>query len=111
MSTGDKLFVPSGGAVSWRAKGGVREDDEAIAVRFCYVDASNFNSVKRELPLYAAVEVRLTLRLETFQFNTLTTNKSNAMMSRGFPCFWGFVCEGGSGHLGDVFDETTASLC
>lgn len=60
MSTGDKLFVPSGGAVSWRAKGGGTEDDEAIAVRFCYVDASNFNSVKSQLPLYAAVEVRCT---------------------------------------------------
>lgn len=63
MSTGDKLFVPSGGALSWRAKGGGREDDEAIAVRFCYVDASNFNSAKSQLPLYAAVEVRSALRL------------------------------------------------
>lgn len=57
MSPGDKLFVPSGGAVSWRAKGGGTEEDEAIAVRYCYVDASNFNSVKSQLPLYAAVEV------------------------------------------------------
>lgn len=60
MSAGDNLFVPSGGAVSWRAKaGGGAEDEEALAVRFCYVDASNFNSVKSQLPLYAAVEVRL----------------------------------------------------
>lgn len=60
MSAGDNLFVPSGGAVSWRAKaGGGVGDDEALAVRFCYVDASNFNSVKSQLPLYAAVEVRL----------------------------------------------------
>ena len=64
ISTGDKLFVPSGGAVSWRAKGGGRADGEAIALRFCYVDASNFNSVKSNLPLYAAVEVRCTLTLD-----------------------------------------------
>lgn len=57
MSAGDVLFVPSGGAVSWRAKGDDAKNDEAIALRFCYVDASNFNSVKSQLPLYAAVEV------------------------------------------------------
>lgn len=60
MSPGDTLFVPSGGAVSWRAKGEGKEEDEAVALRFCYVDASNFNSVKSQLPLYAAVEVRCT---------------------------------------------------
>lgn len=47
------LFVPSGGAVAWRAKGA---EDEAVVARFCYVDASNFNDVKAQLPLYAAVE-------------------------------------------------------
>lgn len=63
MSPGDTLFVPSGGAVSWRAKGGgTEEDDEAVALRFCYVDASNFNSVKSQLPLYAAVEVTFYVR-------------------------------------------------
>lgn len=54
LSVGDVLFVPSGAAVAWRAKG---EEDEAMAVRFCYVDASNFDSVKTQLPIYAAVEV------------------------------------------------------
>ncbi len=59
ISTGDKLFVPSGGGVSWRAKGDETSDEEAVAIRFCYVDASNFNSVKSQLPLYAAVEVTM----------------------------------------------------
>lgn len=54
LSAGDVLFVPSGAAVAWRAKG---VEDEAMAVRFCYVDASNFDSVKAQLPIYAAVEV------------------------------------------------------
>ena len=54
MFVGDALFVPSGAAVTWRAKG---VEDEAMAVRFCYVDASNFDSVKTQLPIYAAVEV------------------------------------------------------
>ena len=56
------LFVPSGGAISWRAKGA---EDEAVAVRFCYVDASNFDSVKARLPLYAAVEVNRLFYLST----------------------------------------------
>lgn len=60
MSAGDSLFVPSGGAVSWRAKEDGEGEDEAVAVRFCYVDASNFNSVKSQLRLYAAVEVGYT---------------------------------------------------
>lgn len=55
MFVGDALFVPSGAAVTWRAKG---LEDEAMAVRFCYVDASNFDSVKTQLPTYAAVEVK-----------------------------------------------------
>ena len=59
MATGDMLFVPSGGGVSWRAKGDEANDDEVVAIRFCYVDASNFNSVKGQLPQYAAVEVRI----------------------------------------------------
>ena len=80
MSTGDQLFVPSGGAVSWRVKGDGREDDEAVAVRFCYVDASNFNSVKSNLPLYAAVEVRRSLRLDTRQSNAIQENGSNARL-------------------------------
>lgn len=54
MSAGDMLFVPSGGAVSWRANGVA---DDAVALRLCYVDASNFDAVKTRLPLYAAVEV------------------------------------------------------
>lgn len=58
MAAGELLFVPSGGAVSWRAKREVRED-EAVVLRFCYVDASNFDFVKTQLPLYAAVEVRI----------------------------------------------------
>lgn len=63
VSTGDLLFVPSGGGVSWRAKGA---EDEAVTVRFCYVDASNFDSVKSQLSLYAAVEVRLLRNLLTW---------------------------------------------
>lgn len=54
LSVGDVLFVPSGAAVAWRAKG---MEDEAMVARFCYVDASNFDSVKTQLPIYAAVEV------------------------------------------------------
>lgn len=56
LSVGDALFVPSGAAVAWRAKGA--EEEEAMAARFCYVDASNFASVKTQLPIYAAVEVK-----------------------------------------------------
>lgn len=64
MAAGGLLFVPSGSAVSWRANGYEHDrssdgggDDETIALRFCYVDASNFDSIKTQLPLYAAVEV------------------------------------------------------
>lgn len=57
VAAGELLFVPSGGAVSWRAKKEAKED-EAIALRFCYVDASNFDFVKTQLSLYAAVQVR-----------------------------------------------------
>lgn len=67
MSPGDNLFVPSGGAVSWRAKAGGTEENEAVAVRYCYVDASNFNSVKNQLPLYAAVEVRCSQHVSVYR--------------------------------------------
>lgn len=87
MSAGDKLFVPSGGAVSWRATGGGKEKEEAIAVRFCYVDASNFNSVKSHLPLYAAVEVRRLLRLDQRQSNaTQNKQQQRTNMTRIFVC-------------------------
>eukprot|EP00752_Nemacystus_decipiens_P004507 g4115.t1 len=87
MSTGDKLFVPSGGAVSWRAKGGGREDDEAIAVRFCYVDASNFNLVKDHLPLYAAVEAGASGLLQAFRspvFDTSMSRNPSAVLAADF---------------------------
>lgn len=58
VAAGELLFVPSGGAASWRTRKGAVED-EAIALQFCYVDASNFDFVKTQLPLYAAVEVCL----------------------------------------------------
>ncbi|CAB1115287.1 unnamed protein product [Ectocarpus sp. CCAP 1310/34] len=77
VSAGDNLFVPSGGAVSWRAKaGGVTEDEEAIAVRFCYVDASNFNSVKSQLPLYGAVETGANGLLQAFRSPVFDTSMS-----------------------------------
>lgn len=76
MTAGELLFVPSGGAVSWRAKGA---EDEGVALRFCYVDASNFDSVKTQLPLYAAVEVswlapnRMASSLETVSRTVVLT--------------------------------------
>ncbi|CAM9548555.1 unnamed protein product [Ectocarpus sp. 4 AP-2014] len=77
VSAGDNLFVPSGGAVSWRAKaGGGAEDEEALAVRFCYVDASNFNSVKSQLPLYAAVEAGANGLLQAFRSPVFDTSMS-----------------------------------
>ncbi|CBN79374.1 conserved unknown protein [Ectocarpus siliculosus] len=77
VSAGDNLFVPSGGAVSWRAKaGGGAEDEGATAVRFCYVDASNFNSVKSQLPLYAAVEAGANGLLQAFRSPVFDTSMS-----------------------------------
>ncbi|CAM9956333.1 unnamed protein product, partial [Ectocarpus fasciculatus] len=89
VSAGDNLFVPSGGAVSWRAKaGGGVGDDEALAVRFCYVDASNFNSVKSQLPLYATVEAGANGLLQAFRspvFDTsMSRNPSNVFASEFF---------------------------
>lgn len=63
--------------MSWRAKGGGREHGEAIAVRFCYVDASNFNSVKSHLPVYAAVEVRRTLRIDERRSNVMHSKQTH----------------------------------
>ncbi|CAM9763677.1 unnamed protein product [Ectocarpus sp. 12 AP-2014] len=77
VSAGDNLFVPSGGAVSWRAKAGDGAEDEgAIAVRFCYVDASNFNSVKSQLPLYGAVETGANGLLQAFRSPVFDTSMS-----------------------------------
>ncbi|CAM9550979.1 unnamed protein product, partial [Ectocarpus sp. 8 AP-2014] len=77
VSAGDNLFVPSGGAVSWRAKAdGGAEDEGAIAVRLCYVDASNFNSVKSQLPLYAAVEAGANGLLQAFRSPVFDTSMS-----------------------------------
>lgn len=43
--------------MTWRVRGD-QGSDEAIAACYCYVDASNFERVKAQLQLYAAVEVR-----------------------------------------------------
>lgn len=89
LSAGDMLFVPSGGAVSWRAKG---VEDEAVVMRFCYVDASNFDSVKTQLPLYAAVEVSDFLSLFVVKTFTKHTFRCPCMVG------WGEVLSAGGHH-------------
>lgn len=71
VSVHDLLFVPGSLAVSARVSKALSSQHDALVLRFCYADASNFNAVKEEIRVEALVnddvlQLLLALRSPTF---------------------------------------------